>query len=223
MPHRIAALICTVLLALLATACSGLRTIESQVQATVPAGGASSSAAATTTAAAAPLGPGARYRYERLPSQAEDPARAETIEAMADAALKAVGMVRDDQQPRYSVQIQTSVEAFYVDDWGRRYPGMPPYSPGFFGELGVFVGPGRIGPGTRIGMGWTSWPPSVRHAYGVSLLMRDLESQRIVYETRASHEGPWGDSDRVLPALLKAALQDFPAPHTGPVKIQIPR
>jgi hypothetical protein len=121
------------------------------------------------------------------------------------------------------VQVHAGTESFYVDVWGRRYPGVPPYSPGFFSEFGVFVGPGRVGPGTRIGMGWTSWPPTVRYAYAVSLLLRDLETQRIVYEPRASHEGPWGDRDKVLPTLLKAALQDFPAPHAGPVKIQIPR
>jgi hypothetical protein len=221
MPRRIAVLACAALLALLVAGCSGLRTIESQVQATVPAADAPSTTPAPTASTA--LGPGARYRFERLPSQAEEPARAEAIEAMADQALQAAGLVRDDRQPRYSVQVHTGVETFYVDDWGRRYPGMPPYSPGFFSEFGVFVGPGRIGPGTRIGMGWTSWPPTVRYTYGVSLLLRDLSSQRIVYETRASHEGPWGDHDQVLPALLSAALRDFPAPHSGAVKVQIPR
>lgn len=226
MPRRIAVLACAVLLALLAAGCSGLRTIESQVHATVPTTDAPIAPATPGPSPAGsdtPLGPGARYRFERLPSQAEDPARAEAIEAMADTALQAAGLVRDDPQPRYSVQVHTGAEAFYVDDWGRRYPGVPPYSPGFFSEFGVFVGPGRIGPGTRIGMGWTSWPPTVRYAYAVSLLLRDLETQRIVYETRASHEGPWGDRDQVLPALLSAALRDFPAPHAGPVKIQIPR
>ncbi|EGI78569.1 DUF4136 domain-containing protein [Hylemonella gracilis] len=216
MPRRFPALACAALVALLAAGCSGLRTIESEVHALVPP----VDAPATSTPpphTSTPLGPGARYRFERLPSQAEEPARAEAIEAMTDTALQAVGLLRDDQRPRYSVQVRTGVETYYVDDWGRRYPGLPPYSPASFGEFGVFVGPGRIG------MGWASWPPTVRYAYAVSLLVRDLDSQRIVYETRASHDGPWGDSDHVLPALLKAALQDFPAPHTGPVKIQIPR
>ncbi|QBK04353.1 DUF4136 domain-containing protein [Hylemonella gracilis] len=222
MPRRIIALSCAALFALFTTGCSGLRTIETDVRATVPTNDAPAPSAAPMKAPT-PLGPGARYRYERLPSQAEEPARAQAIEAMADTALQAVGLVRDDQQPRYSVQVHTGTESFYVDDWGRRYPGVPPYSPGFFSEFGVFVGPGRVGPGTRIGMGWTSWPPTVRYAYAVSLLLRDLETQRIVYETRASHEGPWGDRDKVLPALLKAALQDFPAPHAGPVTVQIPR
>lgn len=222
MPRRTLALSCAALIALLAAGCSGLRTIESEVRATVPRAD-THGASATILEAPTPLGPGMHYRFERLPSQAEEPGRAEAIEAMADTALQAAGLVRDEQQPRYSVQVRTGVESYYVDDWGRRYPGVPPYSPAFFGEFGVFVGPGRIGPGTRIGMGWTSWPPTVRYAYAVSLLLRDLDTQRIVYETQASHEGPWGDRDRVLPALLQAALQDFPAAHTGPVKIQIPR
>ncbi|MFO6418724.1 DUF4136 domain-containing protein [Hylemonella sp. W303a] len=229
MPCRFAVIACAALFGLLAAGCSGLRTIEVDVRAIAPtedaahAIGGPNPAVTGAGAPATALGPGARYRYERLPSQAEDPTRAATIEAMADRALQAAGLLRDEQQPRYSVQVHTGVEAYYVDDWGRRYPGVPPYSPGFFGEFGVFVGPGRIGPGTRIGMGWSTWPPTVRYGYAVSLLLRDLVSQRIVYETRATHDGPWGDQDQVLPALMKAALQDFPLPRSGPVKMNIAR
>jgi hypothetical protein len=225
MPRRIAALTCIALCAagvLGVAGCSGLRTITAEVQATALAAGTTSSSAAASPPGPA-LGPGARYRHERLPSQAENPAQAEAIEALADAALQAAGLVRDEQQARYSAQVQIGIESFHVDEWGRRAPGMPPYSPAYFGELGVHIGPGRVGPGTRIGRGWTSWPPTVHYAYGVSLLLRDLQSQRIVYETHARHLGPWGDRERVLPALLSAALRDFPAPQSGTVQIQLPR
>lgn len=207
MPRRIAFLACAGLLALLTTGCSGLRVIESDVRASAPA----------TPPEPAAIAPGAHYRFERLPSQVEAPAQADAIEAIAETELKAAGLVRDDAQARYSVQVSDSVQAFYVDDWGRRYDSMPPYGLGFYGEFGVHFGPGRMG----WGMG--GWPPTLRYRYEVSLLIREIAGSRIVYETRATHEGPWGDRKNVLPALMTAALKDFPASHVGPVKIKIPR
>jgi hypothetical protein len=215
---------CAGLLALLLAGCSGMRTIESEVRASVPAPATPVDGANTTATKAAPaIEPGARYRFERLPSQAEDPARADAIETMAEAELKTVGLTRDEAQPRYSVQISIDFEPFYVDDWGRRYPGVPPYERGFFSTFGVFIGSGRVGPGTSIGMGWSSQPPIMRYQYAATLLIRNLSNTQIVYETRATHEGPWADRDNILPALMAAALKDFPQPHAGRVKIEIPR
>jgi hypothetical protein len=225
MPHPTASFTaCAGLLALLLAGCSGLRTIESEVRASVPPPAAptdGSSGAATKAQPTIELG--AHYRFERLPSQAEDPTGAEAIEAMAEVELKTAGLIRDEAQPRYSVQVSIDFEPFYMDDWGRRYPGMPPYERGFFSTFGVFIGSGRVGPGTSIGMGWSSQPPSMRYQYAATLLIRNLSNTQIVYETRATHEGPWADRDNILPALLAAALKDFPQPHAGRVKIEIPR
>jgi len=46
-----------------------------------------------------------------------------------------------------------------------------------------------------------------------------------VFETRATHDGPWADSAQILPAMLAAALQGFPHPPAGVrrVDIEIPR
>ena len=48
----------------------------------------------------AAVAPGATYRFERLPSQQADPARQESLEAMAAAALEKVGLRRDEAVPR---------------------------------------------------------------------------------------------------------------------------
>jgi len=47
----------------------------------------------------------------------------------------------------------------------------------------------------------------------------------VVFETRATHDGPWADSAQILPAMLQAALQGFPAPPAGMrrVNMEIPR
>jgi len=59
----------------------------------------------------------------------------------------------------------------------------------------------------------------------VRLLLREKGSQTVVYETRASHDGPWSDGNAIWPAMLDAALQGFPQPPAGErrVSIEIPR
>jgi hypothetical protein len=55
--------------------------------------------------------------------------------------------------------------------------------------------------------------------------MRDLKSGQVVYETRASHAGPWSDSVPIFATLFQAALANFPNPPVGPrrVNIELPR
>ena len=59
----------------------------------------------------------------------------------------------------------------------------------------------------------------------LSLLMRDLASNQVVFETRAVSEDVQGDTLRILSAMLDAALRGFPQPPAGTRRIQseIPR
>lgn len=185
--------------ALLLTGCSGLRLVESQVQ-SLPASGLT-------------LEPEARFRFERLPSQ-QAQAGTEAIETMAEAELKKAGLLRDDAAARYSVLLSTRVQSYRVDDWG-----LPHGSTRIGGSLLIGSG-GYYGAG--IGM---RFPPPARYRHEVTLLLRDLRSGEIVYESSALHEGPWSDSANILPAVLAAALRDFPRPPAGPrrVSVEIPR
>ena len=192
-------------LALLLGGCSGMRVVESQVRATPASAGQAIEA-------------GARYRFERLPSQT-DPVETDSVEAIAEAELSEVGLVHDDAAARYSVQITTRMQSYTVDDWGRPYDG---------GHLGgsIVIGTGGAiyGPGGMVGMGMRM-PPSTQYRHEVTLLLRDLHSNQVVYETRATHEGPWSDRYNILRAMLAAALKDFPHPPAGSrrVKVEIPR
>jgi hypothetical protein len=58
-----------------------------------------------------------------------------------------------------------------------------------------------------------------------SVLMRELASQKVVFETRALHDGPWSDAFAVLPAMLDSALLGFPQPPAGTrrINVEIPR
>ena len=55
--------------------------------------------------------------------------------------------------------------------------------------------------------------------------LRELPSNRVVYETHARNSGPYNISADILPVMFQAALQGFPNPPAGErrVDIEIPR
>lgn len=182
------------------TACSGMRVVDNDVT-------------AFSAWTAVPPAPGTRYRFERLPSQQFANAQQDRIEALATTSLSKVGMVLSPADARYSVQV------LLVTDILQRYP-----EPGFgFGGPGVSIGGGSRG--SSIGL---SFPIGFGDSYykrTVSILMRDLSNQKMVFETRALHDGPWGDAFAVLPAMLDSALLGFPQPPAGTrrINVEIPR
>jgi hypothetical protein len=151
------------------------------------------------------------YRFERLPSQ-QSPAQAQ-LEAMADPALHKAGLRRDDANPRYSVQVAARLRpvlspwASPWDGWGWGGWG---WGAGFahrhrgFGHVGVF---GRMEP---------PW-----YQREVDIIVRELDSNRVVFESHAGNDGPWLDNTEVFPAMFEAALNGFPAPPAGPRRVNI--
>ncbi len=170
---------------------------------------------AFTAWTSAPPAPGTRYRFERLPSQTAA-TQQDRIEALATTSLSKVGMALSPLDARYSVQVLLSTEIV------QRYP-----SPGFggfgYGGTGVFVGGGSMG--SSIGL---SFPIGFGEPYykrSLNIFMRDLTTQKVVFETRALHDGVWGDGFAVLPAMLDSALLGFPQPPTSTrrINVEIPR
>ena len=159
-----------------------------------------------------PPAPGTRYKFERLPSQTAA-TQQDKIEALATTSLSKVGMALSPLDARYSVQVLLSTEIV------QRYP-----DPGFgFGGAGIFAGGGSRG--SSIGL---SFPIGFGEPYykrSLSILMRELTTQKVVFETRALHDGVWGDGFAVLPAMLDSALLGFPQPPTGMrrINVEIPR
>jgi hypothetical protein len=149
----------------------------------------------------------ATYRFERSLSQQADPGQ-DALEAFAAPALERAGMRRDDAAARFAVQVSARSERILS-------PYMDPWSP--FG-WGIGLG-GRhfgIGIGGAFPRGDKFW---MRRE--VSVVVRDLAANRVVYETRASNDGPWLDSRSVFPAMFDAALQGFPNPPAGPRRVDI--
>ncbi|MDB5829349.1 MAG: hypothetical protein JWQ73_3569 [Variovorax sp.] len=176
--------------------------------------------------AAAPAPAEATYRFERLPSQQSNEAAQQSLEAMAAAALGKVGLRRDDAQPRYSAQIDARVnEALSPLADPLLYGAGPwaPWGPGF--RYGVY---GRHGFSAGLGYGYggfygPAFPDMSNPWYvrEVSVVLRELASGQVVYETHASNDGPYNRSADILPVMFEAALQGFPNPPAGERRVDI--
>jgi hypothetical protein len=187
----------------LLSGCASMRLIDSDV----------------VSIAAAPPGmslQNAVYRFERLPSQLNNP-EAGLAEQQAQVAMAAVGLSRNDAAAQLSVTVGFSGTQYPADAWGR------PVGPGWTPYGSLTIGSGL---NSHMGLGFgMRFPPPMHYRREVSLIMRDLKSGLVVYETRAVHSGPWRDSEAVFGTLFKAALAQFPNPPAGErrVNIELPR
>lgn len=203
-------LIAIFLVALVLTGCGTVRLVESDVR----------------SFASPPFVPvGASYRFERLPSQQTDAGQQSRLEAMAQQALAKAGLQRNDAAASYSVQVSLGMKVDPYSPWDGPSPGWGPG--GNFGwnfGLGVRSGNVLIGGYSPFmsGFGMGDRPYYWRQ---VSLIVRNLSTAQVVYETHAAHDGRWADSEAVLPAMFDAALKDFPNPPRGlrRINMEIPR
>ncbi len=149
---------------------------------------------------------GATYRFERLPSQ-QSPLQGE-LEKLADGALFKAGLRRNDAAPAFSAQVGARVQRT-LSPWSDPWDGWG----GGFGFGFGYGGVGLMAPFPRMEQPW--------YQREVSLILRELPSNRVVYETHAVSDGPWSDNTSVLPAMFEAALQGFPNAPAGPRKVNI--
>lgn len=174
------------------SACASTRMIDSEVQSFVGAPAALAHA---------------RYRFERLPSQdnAQQEKHVSHLEAVAEKVLAKAGLQLDTEHAQFALQLrfQSSV---LPSAW--RPGGLRPYGVFGWGQLGF-----------RGGLGFAIEPNAYRHT--VQLQLRDLGSQSVAYESSAVFEGPWADSLVLFPAILEAALADYPLPPKGARKVVI--
>lgn len=166
----------------------------------------------------APPAPGSHYRFERLPSQQQPDTQQTLLENQAQAALAKVGLLLSPQTASFSVLIGNSVQAIPRSRWD----GSP------HGRSNIFIGSGCGSLGSHFGFGF-SFPlggmePQI-YRREVGIVVRELRSNSLVYETRAFSDDSWNDSERMTAALFDAALSGFPLPPAGPRRIsaEIPR
>lgn len=201
--------------------CSTVRIIESQVQ-TSPQWAAASGAGSVVPTKAL-------YRLERLPADVNN-LQAGWAEVELEAALQPLAWTRNDVDAQYSVWIGVRTAEFMADAWGRPVRGP------WVNHVYVSVGTGHRPRGVGANVAWNigmpvysgmrpGLPPAVGYAQEVSIIIRDLKTSQVVYQTKATHDGPWADHQNILRALISAALQGFPNPQVlqRRVDIAIPR
>jgi len=145
----------------------------------------------TTTAELPAEGPFS-FRFERLPSQQADAQAQDRLEEMALPVLAQKGLVPDALAPRFTLELRMAVDVINQS-----------------GPFHAYWGFGTIGSGLWSQPGSMGLEPT-RYRYSVHLLLRDAASKAVVFESTTQHEGPWSDRAAVLPAVLLAAVQDFP-------------
>ena len=205
MKRSISAIFSVAVMALFMVGCSTTRVLENEVT-------------AFYNWNAAPPTPGTAYRFERLPSQQVIGAQQDYVEERARTALAKVGMQMNPATARYSVQVRVStqvIERLPYD--GAGYDGFG------FATPGVFLGGGSQGAAFGLSFPMRFSEPYYRRE--LTLLMSDLGTHQVVYETRALSDGVQGETLSVLSAMLDAALRGFPQPPPGlyRVNVQIPR
>jgi hypothetical protein len=147
------------------------------------------------------------YRLETLPSQ-RGQVNFPAIEAQAQQALARVGLTRDDA--RASLVVQIGAVARYARD----YASWPYYDPYWGPRWGWGMSYGR-GWGWGMGGGMMFNEPPLEYYRAVSLVMRDIKTQQIVYETSAQRQDVWTDDPAIFGILFDAALTGFPRPPQG--------
>ena len=146
----------------------------------------------TTATADLPLEPPFSFRFERLPSQQADAQAQDRLEDIALPVLAQKGLVPDALAPRFTLELRMAVDVINQS-----------------GPFHAYWGFGTIGSGLWSQPGSMGLEPT-RYRYSVHLLLRDAANKTVVFESTAAHEGPWSDRAAVLPAVLLAAVQDFP-------------
>lgn len=204
---RILSLATVLMASLLLSACGGMRLVESDVR----------------SFANPPFIPtGASYRFERLPSQQTDAQQQARLETMAQTALGKVGLKRHEAAASYSVQVSVGTKVDPFSPWER-----PSMGSGAGWNFGFGVQTGNVMIASRSGLfGMTGFGMESPYYWRqVSLIVRSVGNNQVVYETHAANDGRWADSEAVLPAMFDAALQGFPNPPQGVrrINVEIPR
>lgn len=165
---------------------------------------------------------GDTFRLERLPSQLQAGGEQARLEAQVSARLTAAGLKAAPAGAEVPVRWLAEVSARSLRlphaPWESprdRWPG-----PGLAGRDYVVTANGRL---VAVPIFMNITPPYYQRE--VSVLLRDARTGSVAYESRAAHDGPWHDNPSLWDALVRAALDGFPQPPSGPrrVVIEVPR
>ena len=198
------AFVAIVLVVMLTAGCASVSTLDSEVQ-------------SYSALAAAPVA-GQTFRFERLPLARANEAGQANLEAWTTQALQRFGLLpATGPAAHYAVQVSAGVSRHDTLPWaGGVWPGWR------FG-IGIGYGGGGWSAAPFVGAGYDNYlPPTPRYQREFEIVLRNAGDGVVVYQSRAFNDSSWWDDETVLPALVDAALQGFPAPPASPRVVQIP-
>jgi hypothetical protein len=174
------------------TGCATSRQVESDVR---------------SFAGTVPVTAGASYRFERLPSQTAE--AQEPLETAAQKTLTTKGLTLDNAKARYSVQLRLEADAIAPDalhNWGST-----------LSSDRILIAPnGTLWREVRRPLIEAS-----RYRHSLHVVVRDLGTAAVAFETRAVHEGSWSDTINLIAPLTEAALADFPQGEPTPKSVVV--
>jgi len=209
--HRLVAA-ATLCGAALLAGCAGLRSVDTSV--------------ATFGDWPANVAPGT-YAFDRLPSQQKDLSRQQSLENAAAQALATAGFrpAPDGAKPDLMIQIGARIERYEEAPWDDPFWWGGPRRFGYRGWVGPYGAYGPWGPyGLRRGV-WAPFPPAPDiYEHEVALLIRDANTGKALYETRASSDGFSEGGERLLAAMFDASMSDFPRANDKAhnVRVELP-
>jgi hypothetical protein len=206
-------------LAALLTGCAGPLRVDNQVRSFAQWGAQGTPCG--PEASTAPRAP-QRYQFDRLPSQDQgtEGHTQDRIDALAAAVLGELGWQTADSSAAdapWRVQVSANTQRLAQAPWEDPWEG-------YRGHFHAGIG---LGGYRSSGLGGVLWipvlptPSSPYYLREVVVVIREASSGRVVYETRASHDGRWNSTPELWTAMLRAALQDFPSPPAGQRRVGI--
>ena len=154
------------------------------------------------------------YRFVRA-GTLDNPAWQERLETMAALALERAGLHSGDAHAQYTAQIDASVQSHPLGPAGNSA------HTSWFAHDTHSAQTGQQGQEMHHGHGGSSSPETIWYLHAVHLVLRDAASGRVVYDSTASFDGPWSDSENLLPTIVAAALDAYPQPPAGLRKIVV--
>ena len=145
----------------------------------------------------------ASYRIERLPSQQNSPWQ-DVVEANASQALTRAGLRSAGADAAYTLEVSAERE---------RHPQLPTFNQHPVIGLGMMQDENS---GVYV-------PATLQSSYvlRLHLLLRDSSSHQVAFESSAVYDGPWADFETLLPAVLAAALHDYPQATPAPHRVVV--
>ena len=152
----------------------------------------------------------ATFAFERLPSQQARPDEQAALESAARGALERAGFTTLEDTAAADVLVQLGARINRVS---------PPYDSRFYWSPSLWYGSAWRRPVWGSTLGFHYEPQIVERE--VAVLIRDRQSGRPLFETRASNDGTTAPTPQVLAAMFDAALKDFPAPAVNPRRVRV--